>query len=97
MHFLEASSPVSYIIRLLAVHEPFELENSTTQERLTLRRIDNNQSACLLRRGPIEWDEQRWAEFELEAVDPKLQQPVDRENVIEFFSSLMKTQCFRME
>uniref|UniRef100_A0A183BMI7 PAZ domain-containing protein n=1 Tax=Globodera pallida TaxID=36090 RepID=A0A183BMI7_GLOPA len=84
-HFLEASSPVSYVIRLLGC-EPFELENGTTQERLTLRPIDNYDSLCLLRRGPIEWDEQRWAEFELEAVDPKLQKPAHRENVIEFFT-----------
>uniref|UniRef100_A0A914GQI9 Uncharacterized protein n=1 Tax=Globodera rostochiensis TaxID=31243 RepID=A0A914GQI9_GLORO len=84
-HFLEASSPVSYIIRLLGC-EPFELENGTTQERLTLRPIDNYESLCLLRRGPIEWDDQRWAEFELEAIDPKLQKPVNRENVIEFFT-----------
>uniref|UniRef100_A0A914HHX3 F-box protein n=1 Tax=Globodera rostochiensis TaxID=31243 RepID=A0A914HHX3_GLORO len=70
--FIDAVTPVSYIIRLLhrwsGAFEPFELHNSMTQERLTLRYVGVH-AKWLLERSPIGRDEQKWSELANEPND----------------------------
>ncbi|KAI3411152.1 hypothetical protein GPALN_003234 [Globodera pallida] len=69
--FLKASEPANFIIRLRSSRfEPFELTNNLTGERLTFRRIDKSRS-WLLVRCPIGREEDKWTNWEKEAVGRK--------------------------
>uniref|UniRef100_A0A183CPR5 B30.2/SPRY domain-containing protein n=1 Tax=Globodera pallida TaxID=36090 RepID=A0A183CPR5_GLOPA len=66
--FVSALEPVNFIIRLCSPSgiKPFELTNNWTGERLTLRRLKNN---WLLVRCPIGREEDKWANWEKEAIE----------------------------
>uniref|UniRef100_A0A183CM08 F-box domain-containing protein n=1 Tax=Globodera pallida TaxID=36090 RepID=A0A183CM08_GLOPA len=68
--FVNASTPVNFIFRLSSSFpgiEPFELTNVLTGERLTLRHLTNQ---LLLVRCPIVREEDKWAEWEEEEIEP---------------------------
>ncbi|KAI3413259.1 hypothetical protein GPALN_010757 [Globodera pallida] len=75
--FINALEPVNFIIvfRYIYQFELFELNNNVTGERLTLRRRFNENfktglrsNYCLLVRCPIGREEDKWAEWEKEAI-----------------------------
>ncbi|KAI3411187.1 hypothetical protein GPALN_003270 [Globodera pallida] len=67
--FRDASESVNFIIRLrpFAGIVPFELTNNWTGERLSLRRYNENN--CLLVRCPIQREEDKWTNWEKEAIE----------------------------
>ncbi|KAI3421912.1 hypothetical protein GPALN_012454 [Globodera pallida] len=79
--FLKASASVAYIIVLTFAygHPPFELENEQTLERLEFQRVNPTSRFWLLKRGPIERDATKWAEWEREAME---ESPGNQKNVI---------------
>uniref|UniRef100_A0A914I921 Uncharacterized protein n=1 Tax=Globodera rostochiensis TaxID=31243 RepID=A0A914I921_GLORO len=66
--FVDASTPVKFIIKVEDDVEPFELTNNWTGERLTLRRL-NEDDIWLLVRCPIVREEAKWAAWEKEAIE----------------------------
>uniref|UniRef100_A0A183C686 FBA_2 domain-containing protein n=1 Tax=Globodera pallida TaxID=36090 RepID=A0A183C686_GLOPA len=80
MSFVNASEPVNFIIRLLRSSsdgiEPFELKNNLTGERLTLRRF--NKDNWLLVRCPIMREEDKWTNWEEEAIGWQLRRQSNR-------------------
>uniref|UniRef100_A0A914HH94 Uncharacterized protein n=1 Tax=Globodera rostochiensis TaxID=31243 RepID=A0A914HH94_GLORO len=67
--FGNASESANFIIKILedGGFVPFELKNSWTEERLSFRQIDGNE--WLLVRCPIEREEDKWANWEKEAIE----------------------------
>ncbi|KAI3411160.1 hypothetical protein GPALN_003243 [Globodera pallida] len=66
--FVNASESANFIISLYAHGiEPFELKNNWTGERLTLRRFNAN--CWLLVRCPIGREEDKWTNWEKEAIE----------------------------
>ncbi|KAI3421888.1 hypothetical protein GPALN_012431 [Globodera pallida] len=80
--FLKASASVNYIIvlKLGFGHQPFELENEQTLERLEFQRVHPTSLFWLLKRGPIARDATKWAEWEREAMVEE--NPGNQKNVI---------------
>uniref|UniRef100_A0A183C0A4 F-box domain-containing protein n=1 Tax=Globodera pallida TaxID=36090 RepID=A0A183C0A4_GLOPA len=76
--FVNASSSVSYVVRVDVVRvdaylehmEPFVVENRATRECLTLHRARRG-DAWIMERGPIGRDEQQWAVWTREAMEKK--------------------------
>uniref|UniRef100_A0A183C043 F-box domain-containing protein n=1 Tax=Globodera pallida TaxID=36090 RepID=A0A183C043_GLOPA len=70
--FRDASEPVNFIIRLRAFAgiKPFELTNNWTGERLTFRHFNNDK--WLLVRCPIGREEDKWTNWEKEAIEWKM-------------------------
>uniref|UniRef100_A0A183CGU8 MULE domain-containing protein n=1 Tax=Globodera pallida TaxID=36090 RepID=A0A183CGU8_GLOPA len=67
--FVSASEPVNFIIRLRSssgIEPSFELTNNWTGERLTFRQIDKDK--WLLVRCPIAREEDKWTNWEKEAI-----------------------------
>uniref|UniRef100_A0A914HFI1 Uncharacterized protein n=1 Tax=Globodera rostochiensis TaxID=31243 RepID=A0A914HFI1_GLORO len=71
--FLKASASVNYIIVLTFAfgfgHQPFQLENEQTHERLEFQRVHPTLPFWLLKRGPIARDATKWAGWEREAME----------------------------
>ncbi|KAL3071851.1 hypothetical protein niasHT_031042 [Heterodera trifolii] len=74
--FYVATTPATYIIGLLYNRyngDTFMVENKRTNERLTLRHYMPGYYItggwCVLTRGPLDWEEKRWAPWEFASVD----------------------------
>uniref|UniRef100_A0A914HCR9 Uncharacterized protein n=1 Tax=Globodera rostochiensis TaxID=31243 RepID=A0A914HCR9_GLORO len=71
--FRNASASVNYIIVLVLYfefgHQPFQLENEQTRERLEFEHVHHTSPFRLLKRGPIARDATKWAEWEREAME----------------------------
>ncbi|KAL3077089.1 hypothetical protein niasHT_035923 [Heterodera trifolii] len=84
--FASASSPVNFIVSIwFPFYQsvvPFVLTNELTREQLTLKIIDNsNGGYFLLIRCPIARDENKWAEWEEEAIGWRIYDQWNRINI----------------